>query len=125
MSNKLPIGVCIDDESVAVNCGGGQWYVGDKDNRWLWLLGAVAFPEEHSLKIIDKRKHRQEHQKDMSGERREFLALDEAQKKIILEALNALRKEEMKRYEFFDWGTVEKSNSIRRLDAIDELKKKL
>lgn len=63
---KIPVKVIIEDGQVAVRCCGGMWNVGDLDDRWLWVLGAIAFPEEHTIQISDRRKNRQEHQKDMS-----------------------------------------------------------
>lgn len=64
--NKLPIKVIVEDNEIAVRCAGGTWYVGETDIRWLWVLNAIAFPEEHSIDIVDKRQHRQEHQPDMT-----------------------------------------------------------
>lgn len=63
---KTPIEVWIEDGEIAVRCDHGEWHIGDIDNRWLWVLSAVAFPEEHTIKITDNRKHRQDHQKDMT-----------------------------------------------------------
>ena len=63
---KLPVEVVIEDNMIAVRCAGGQWLKGALDNRWLWVLGAIAFPEEHKLKISDLRTNREDHQKDMS-----------------------------------------------------------
>ena len=54
-----------------------------------------------------------------------MMQFTEAEKKIMIEALEALRKDVAKQRDFFDWGTVEKSNCIRKIDAIDELKNKL
>ena len=54
-----------------------------------------------------------------------MMQFTEAEKKILIEALEALHKEELKRYNFFDWGTIEKSNSIKKIDAIDSLRNKL
>ena len=54
-----------------------------------------------------------------------MMQFTESEKKILMDALEALRKEELKRCNFFEWGTVEKSNSIRKIDTIDNLKNKL
>ena len=65
-NKKMPIKVIIEDNSIAVRCCGGDWLVGDLDNRWLWVLSAIAFPDENSIEISDRRKNRQSHQKDMT-----------------------------------------------------------
>lgn len=65
-NKKMPIEIWVEDDRVAVRCCHGEWVIGEKDERWLWVLNAIAFPEEHSIEIYDKRKGRQEHQKDMS-----------------------------------------------------------
>ena len=54
-----------------------------------------------------------------------MMQFTESEKKILMEALEALRKEESKKRDFFEWGTVEKSNSIRKIETIDNLKNKL
>lgn len=64
--SKIPVDVVIHDNDIVVRCDDGMWNLGGIDNRWLWVLGAIAFPEEHKLTIYDSRKHRQEHQKDLS-----------------------------------------------------------
>lgn len=69
-NNKIPIEVVLDDNRaggvVAVRCSGGMWQVGEADNRWLWVLGAIAFPEEYSVRISDQRRYREDHQPDMT-----------------------------------------------------------
>ena len=69
--SKILIDVVIHDSDIVVRCDGGMWNLGDIDNRWLWVLGAIAFPEEHKLTIYDNRMHRQEHQKNLSCERKD------------------------------------------------------
>lgn len=64
--SKVAVEVWIEDDEVAVRSGSGEWNIGNIDNRWLMVLNALAFPNEHKVKIIDKRKNRQEHQKDMT-----------------------------------------------------------
>ena len=54
-----------------------------------------------------------------------MMQFTETEKQIVLEALEALRKEESKKRDFFEWGTVEKSVCIRKIDAIDNLKNKI
>lgn len=58
--------VYLQDDKVYVSCNHGQVEVSPKTDSWLWLLNAVAFPEDCTLEIMDERKHRQEHQKDVS-----------------------------------------------------------
>jgi len=62
------IEVQIYDDEVCVRCCGGSWYNSKNDNPILWLLGAIAFPEEHHpVDIQDFRILRNDHQKDMTG----------------------------------------------------------
>ena len=49
----------------------------------------------------------------------------EMERKVLIEALNLLHKEELKKHNFYEWGTVEKSNSIRKLEAIEQLRDKI
>ena len=65
-TKKMPIDVVVEDDRIAVRCCNGEWLVGGIDNRWLWVLGAIAFPDEHTISITDVRKNREDHQKDMS-----------------------------------------------------------
>ena len=63
---KNVIKVWIEDDKVYISCNHGQVEVNDKTDSWLHILNAIAFPEENMIEIIDKRNHRQEHQKDIS-----------------------------------------------------------
>lgn len=63
---KLPIEVLVEDDNIAVRCCGGNWHIGETDNRWLWVLSSIAFPGEYSIKITDNRKNREDHQPDMT-----------------------------------------------------------
>lgn len=65
-NKKMPIDVIIEDGKIAVRCANGDWNVGELDNRWLWVLNAIANPGEHSISIKDQRRHRQGHQPDMT-----------------------------------------------------------
>ena len=67
--SRIPVDVVIHDNDIVVRCGGGMWNLGDIDNRWLWVLGAIAFPEEHELTINDSSNNRQKHQKNLSCKR--------------------------------------------------------
>lgn len=67
--SRIPVDVVIHDNDIVVRCGGGMWNLGGIDNRWLWVLGAIAFPEEHKLTINDSRNNRQKHQKNLSCKR--------------------------------------------------------
>lgn len=60
--SKTPVEVVIQDSKISVRYAGGQWLVGDIDNRWLWLLGAIANPEEHKIRIQDIRTKLEDHQ---------------------------------------------------------------
>ena len=68
---KKTVEVHLTDHEVAVRYDHGDWLVGMKDARWLPLLGAIAEPEKHAIVVKDKRENRQEHQKDLSCERKD------------------------------------------------------
>ena len=63
---KIPIKVIIDDGVVAVSCAGGEYICNKIDNAWLWVLGAIAFPNESELKIVDRRTRLEDHQVNMT-----------------------------------------------------------
>lgn len=64
--NKHTVQVWLEDDKVYVSCNYGEIEVSEVTNSWLWLLGAIAFPTENKIIINDERKHRQEHQRDIS-----------------------------------------------------------
>lgn len=57
--------VILDDQQVAVSYDGGMYYTCEKNDCWLWLLGAIHDGE--TIKITDERKNLQSHQYDLSG----------------------------------------------------------
>ena len=63
---KYHIHVFLRDHSVEVSCEHGEYVSSPVSNAWLWVLGAVARPEEHIIEITDGREHRQPHQYDMT-----------------------------------------------------------
>jgi len=63
---KIPIRVILEDDNVIVSCATGDWVYSKVNSPWLWVLGAVAFPDEYSITINDVRQNRQDHQKDMT-----------------------------------------------------------
>ena len=65
-NKKIPVKVMVKDESVLVSCAGGGWYEVPSNNPWLWVLGAVCYPEEYDLQIQDHREHREPQQHKLS-----------------------------------------------------------
>ena len=65
-NGKYSINVVIADGSIAVSCEHGEYINSPISNAWLWVLGAIAFADEHTITINDVREHRQEHQRDMT-----------------------------------------------------------
>ena len=68
---KYKIRVVLNDSNIAVQCGHGEYVSSPMSNGWLWVLGAIAFPEENEMQIVDARKHRLDHQRDMTTQRQE------------------------------------------------------
>ena len=68
---KHIVRVWLTDDEVAVQSNHGMWEIGDKDDRWLNVLAAIAYPEQYKIEIVDKREHRQAHQTDLSCKRGE------------------------------------------------------
>lgn len=115
---KKTVEVHLTDHEVAVRYEHGDWLVGMKDARWLPLLGAIAEPEKHTVIIKDKRENRQEHQKDLSCERKDDVIanLIDAVAKFgmesnwcdsdIIETLMdcGVTKEDFKRYGFWEFA---------------------
>lgn len=66
---KHIVRVWLTDDEVAVQSNHGMWEIGDKDDRWLNVLAAIAYPEQHKIEIVDKREQRQAHQTDLSCKR--------------------------------------------------------
>ena len=72
MKSKIhKIRAVLNDSTVSVQRGNGESANSPVSNCWLWILDAIAFPEENEIEIIDVRKHRQSHQRDMSTSRKE------------------------------------------------------
>ena len=58
----------INDNEVAVQYGIGYWEFLPLSDSWLWVLGALAFPDEYlPVKIADNRTNRKKHQADMTN----------------------------------------------------------
>lgn len=72
-NGKYSIKVFLTDDDVFVSCENGPLVSSPKSNAWLWVLGAIAFPEENRISIVDTRYNREEDQTPMStGGFREF-----------------------------------------------------
>jgi hypothetical protein len=50
--------ITVTDQSVFVSCEDGVEVGSPLSNAWLLVLGAIAFPNEHTVSIMDKRKSR-------------------------------------------------------------------
>lgn len=52
--------VWLDDKNVYVSFAGGEILVNEKDNAWLYLLGALH--DRTPIEVVDNRENLQEHQ---------------------------------------------------------------
>lgn len=59
--------VILTDDKVYVSYDGGEILVAEKNNAWLWLLGAIH--DGTPLSIVDERKNLQDHQYKLDYER--------------------------------------------------------
>ena len=66
MSKKYKVKVLVEDGTVGVQSDGGEILYNRSNNGWLWLLNAIAFPDEFDIEITDCRTNRQEHQRDLT-----------------------------------------------------------
>jgi len=63
---KHQIHAVIYDDGIEVSCENGEYVASPMSNAWLWVLGAIAFPDENDIKILDVRERRQDHQENMT-----------------------------------------------------------